>query len=159
MTAQDDRRRRTEAAFAVGWAATICVFLGAVTSERLPFRTRAYADPWAKFYVDPWEVFFVAAAVSVYVMLTGWLAHWLVGWFARRDGAGRKSWLAYCKAGLVAGVPYLGVLLLLSGPDYCPRAAYWLAGPLSSLAYASIGYWLVERGWPWQWRRRGGTAK
>ena len=148
MTAPDDSRLRTAVAFAFGWLCTICIFVAAAAGD------------WLLGERPPPIVLVailaggIAAYVTVYVMSTAWWAYAAVGWFARRSGLGRKSWGAYCKAGLLGGVPYFGICLLLCILGRCPSTAYWLAGLASSLAYASIGYWLVERGWPWQWRRR-----
>ena len=140
---------RTAAAFVLGWMCTSCLFLAATVAEQL-LRGRDIAE----VELAP----AVPIVVAVYVALAAGPAYSSVDWFARRDGP-RTSWLAYCKAALAASVPYfvVFVLLFLIFFGVPSHPVYWLAGLLSALAYGSIGYWFVERGWPWQWRscRRG----
>ena len=149
MTTRNDSRLRTAAAFVFGWLCTISIFVAAAAGNWL-LAGRAPPVAIVAIYAGA-----IAAYATVYVMSTAWWAYAAVGWFARRSGSRGKSWSAYCKAGLLGGAPYFGICLLLCIPGSCPGTTYWLAGLLSSLAYASIGYWLVERGWPWQRRRRG----
>ena len=143
-----DRRLRTAAAFAFGWLCTVTIFVAAATGSWL-LAGRAPPIVIVGIYAGA-----IAASVTVYVMSTAWWAYAAVRWFARRSGSRGKPWRAYCKAGLLGGAPYFGICLLLCVLGGCPRATYWLAGLLSSLAYASIGYGLVERGWP-----RSGVAE
>ena len=140
---------RTAAAFVLGWMCTSCIFLAATVAEQL-LRGRDIAEVELPLTVP--------IVVAVYVLLAAGPAYSSVDWFARRDGP-RTSWLAYCKAALAASVPYfvVFVLLFLVFFGLPSHPVYWLAGLLAALAYGSIGYWFVERGWPWQWRscRRG----
>lgn len=138
---------RVAAAFVLGWLCTSCIFLAATVAEQL-LRGRDIAN------IELHPV--VPIVVTVYVMLAAGPAYASVEWFARRDGPAGTSWLAYCKAALAASVPYFGifVLLFLVLFGFPSHPVYWLAGLLSALAYGSIGYWFVERGWPWQWHRR-----
>lgn len=140
---------RTAAAFVLGWMCTSCLFLAATVAEQL-LKGRDIAEVELPLTVP--------IVVAVYVLLAAGPAYSSVDWFARRDGP-RTSWLAYCKAALAASVPYfvVFVLLFLIFFGVPSHPVYWLAGLLSALAYGSIGYWFVERGWPWQWRscRRG----
>ena len=141
---------KTVAAFVLGWLCASCIFLAATVAEQL----LEGREP-AEIELHP----IVPIVVAVYVALAAGPAYASVDWFARRDGPARTSWLAYCKAALAASVPYfvVFVLLFLVLFGFPSHPVYWLAGLLSALAYGSIGYWLVERGWPWQWRGRAGT--
>lgn len=138
---------RAAAAFVLGWLCTIFIFLVSTVAEQL-----LGGRDIAKIELHP----VVPIVVTVYVMLAAGPAYASVEWFARREGPARTSWLAYCKAALAASVPYFGifVLLFLVLFGFPSHPIYWLAGLLSALAYGSIGYWFVERGWPWQWHRR-----
>ena len=125
--------------------ATILIFIGAA----------AAANPGRNPPQNVWEfavtILVVAPFVTAYVILVGLPAYCLMDRFARVDRFGRRSWRAYCLTALAAGIPYFGISVAFHPFWNVPL----LIAPLvASLAYGTIGYWLVERGWPWHWRRR-----
>ena len=132
-------------AWILGWLATILVFGAASFAGGGEFLG---------------TVLLVAPFVLVYVVLVGPLAYRILDRFARVDRFGRKSWRAYCLTAVGASIPYFLMALVLpifglfvGFGQVNSSPFFWLAALLASLAYGTIGYWFVERGWPWQWRR------
>ena len=149
---------RSALAWVLGWTSTLVVFFAAAVvpemltgSERQDFQMPANATD---ALLTGGVLFFAAFFITAYVVLVGPLAYCALDRFARVDRFGRRSWRAYCLAALAACIPYFVIFLV-----YLPALpVFWLAGPVAALAYGSISYWLVERGWPWQWRQTDEVA-
>ena len=137
---------RSATAWILGWVATVLILGAAILAE-------------GGYFAGP--ILFVAPfVVAIYVILVGPIAYGVLDRLASVDRFGRRSWRAYCLTALAATTPYFLMALVL--PTFGLFVGFgrvnsspflWLAALLASLTYGSIGYWFLERGWPWHWRR------